>query len=1011
MSKTVYMRGLNNFIQEIRDAKNHEQEAQRVEKELAKIREKFGDDKGLTAYDKRKYVWKLLYIHMLGYNIDFGHKQACDLIPKPKYKDKQVGYMACAILMSENDEFLRLSINAVHVDLISRNEAFECLALNFVGSVGGREMAEALVPDILKLLSNGSSRPLVKKRAALCLLRMMRRTPPGQEVVHPDTFCSILNDLLEERDLGLLLSTVTLLLGILARNGPAGYEPTQARLLRILERMILVEESAGRDVPPEYLFYGVPCPWLQSKTLRALQHFLSPEIAEEKTLLNSILETVITTVPTAHKSNPNKANALHSITFEGLQLVLLKNDCEPTLRAKAVETLSRLLDSEQANVVYLSLEMLSRLTSAPDVLAAIRERTVTVMSALKGPDANVRRKALDLLFATCDASNAEALVAELLEYFGECDYTLKEELVLKIAILAEKFAPTVQWYVDTALALLERAGDFVSDDIWQRTAQLVTNNDSMQQYAAREVVSVLRRGGVVHESMVSTAAYVLGEYGRLVAAEVAPAEQFKLLQGLLATATAPTRGLLYTAFIKLYLQAPNDSELRSTAIAQFQGASASMDADLQQRAAEYLALAAAPSEQSTKFVLPMPKWPERESTLLRQLQKKTLVDDDAEAKEAAIALAAAAAASAGTSAQPPLASAGVSAAATPTAAGAAGAGNAMGSVSSTLSAARSVNLLGSDASSTGAAAAAAVAAEYDPFAALAGGAPQAPQPAVDMFADMFGTTPAPPAPAPRAPPAAPAAAAAAAAAADPFASWSGPAAASPPAAAYPGSFSPPAAAAAATARTVFPDSPTPFPSAAAPPAPGGFGSSADPFGDDSAFGPPPVPAAVFPPAVPSVDLAACFGALLYKDRGVVYEDQYVQAGLQLTFAGSTGSATLFLGNKQQQHALTSVNVTAASSSSVAAALGSPAPGTIAPGQQAQVSIRLSCTGPVSLADTPTFVLSYVIGNVAVAQTLRVPVSPHRFLAPDHAISKEVFFEQWKSTLYAACSVRVDLNKA
>jgi hypothetical protein len=30
------------------------------------------------------------------------------------------------------------------------------------------------------------------------------------------------------------------------------------------------------------------------------------------------------------------------------------------------------------------------------------------------------------------------------------------------------------------------------------------------------------------------------------------------------------------------------------------------------------------------------------------------------------------------------------------------------------------------------------------------------------------------------------------------------------------------------------------------------------------------------PAVPSVDLAACFGALLYKDRGVVYEDQYVQ---------------------------------------------------------------------------------------------------------------------------------------
>lgn len=37
-----------------------------------------------AAYDKRKYVWKLLYIHMLGHTIDFGFKQCCDLIPKPK---------------------------------------------------------------------------------------------------------------------------------------------------------------------------------------------------------------------------------------------------------------------------------------------------------------------------------------------------------------------------------------------------------------------------------------------------------------------------------------------------------------------------------------------------------------------------------------------------------------------------------------------------------------------------------------------------------------------------------------------------------------------------------------------------------------------------------------------------------------------------------------------------------------------------------------------------------------
>ncbi len=38
----------------------------------------------LAEYDRKKYVWKLLYIYMLGYEVEFGHKQAADLIPAQK---------------------------------------------------------------------------------------------------------------------------------------------------------------------------------------------------------------------------------------------------------------------------------------------------------------------------------------------------------------------------------------------------------------------------------------------------------------------------------------------------------------------------------------------------------------------------------------------------------------------------------------------------------------------------------------------------------------------------------------------------------------------------------------------------------------------------------------------------------------------------------------------------------------------------------------------------------------
>ena len=47
---------------------------------------------------------------------------------------------------------------------------------------------------------------------------------------------------------------------------------------------------------------------------------------------------------------------------------------------------------------------------------------------------------------------------------------LKEEMVLKVAILSEKFAENLNWYIDVIIKLIEYAGDYVSEDIWYRVA-------------------------------------------------------------------------------------------------------------------------------------------------------------------------------------------------------------------------------------------------------------------------------------------------------------------------------------------------------------------------------------------------------------------------------------------------------------------------------------------------------------------------------------------------------------
>jgi hypothetical protein len=54
------------------------------------FRSKFKGDKTLDGYQKKKYVCKLLFIFLLGHDIDFGHMEAVNLLSSNKYTEKQI---------------------------------------------------------------------------------------------------------------------------------------------------------------------------------------------------------------------------------------------------------------------------------------------------------------------------------------------------------------------------------------------------------------------------------------------------------------------------------------------------------------------------------------------------------------------------------------------------------------------------------------------------------------------------------------------------------------------------------------------------------------------------------------------------------------------------------------------------------------------------------------------------------------------------------------------------------
>ncbi|XP_067452792.1 AP-2 complex subunit alpha-2 isoform X4 [Thunnus thynnus] len=616
VSKGDGMRGLAVFISDIRNCKSKEAEIKRINKELANIRSKFKGDKALDGYSKKKYVCKLLFIFLLGHDIDFGHMEAVNLLSSNKYTEKQIGYLFISVLVNSNSDLIRLINNGIKNDLSSRNPTFMNLALHCIANVGSREMAEAFASDIPRILVAGDTMDSVKQSAALCLLRLNRTSP---DLVPMGEWTARVVHLLNDQHLG-VVTAATSLITTLAQKSPDDFKTSISLAIARLSRIVT---SASIDLQ-DYTYYFVAAPWLSVKLLRLLQCYPPPEDAALRSRLTECLETILNKAQEPPKSKKvQHSNAKNAVLFEAISLII-HHDSEPTLLVRACNQLGQFLQHRETNLRYLALESMCTLASSEFSHEAVKTHIETVINALKTErDVSVRQRAVDLLYAMCDRSNAKQIVAEMLSYLETADYSIREEIVLKVAILAEKYAVDYTWYVDTILNLIRIAGDYVSEEVWYRVIQIVINRDDVQGYAAKTVFEALQ-APACHENLVKVGGYILGEFGNLIAGDSrsSPLVQFNLLHSKFHLCSVPTRALLLSAYIKFINLFPevkatiqdvlrSDSQLRNA------------DVELQQRAVEYLRLSCIASTDILATVLEeMPPFPERESSILAKLKRK-----------------------------------------------------------------------------------------------------------------------------------------------------------------------------------------------------------------------------------------------------------------------------------------------------------------------------------------------------------------------------------------------------
>eukprot|EP00118_Oscarella_pearsei_P024968 m.307223 g.307223 ORF g.307223 m.307223 type:complete len:956 (+) comp42034_c0_seq1:137-3004(+) len=610
------MRGLAVFIADIRNCKSKEQERKRINKELANIRSKFKGDKQLDGYQKKKYVCKLLFIFLLGNDIDFGYMEAVNLLSSNKYTEKQIGYLFISVLVSAHSDLMKLIIQSIKHDLASKNAIYINLALTCVADMANPEMGEALAQDIPKFVVAGDVTDGVKQNAILCMLKLFRTVP---HIVPMGEWASRVMQLLTDKHLGVVTSACSLI-HVLSTRSP---EDSKACVQLAINRLSRIVTTTFNDLQ-DYTYYFVPAPWLSVKLLRLLQLHHPPTDPVARGRLVESLEAILNRAQEPPKSKKvQHSNAKNAVLFEAINLIIHLED-EPNLLVRASNQLGQYLQHRETNLRYLALEGMCKLARLDFSREAVSKHQETVLNALKTErDVSVRQRAVDLLYAVCDKGNSETIVQEMLIYLETADYSIREELVLKIAILAEKYAADYTWYVDTILNLIRMAGDFVSEEVWYRVVQIVINRDDVQGYAAKTVFEALQ-APACHENMVKVGGYILGEFGNLIAGDQrsSPIVQFKLLHDKYPFCSQPTKALLLSTYMKFINLFPEISPTIREVLKQ-DAQMRNSDAELQQRSLEYLRLSTVASRDVLATVLEeMPPFPERESSLLAKLKKK-----------------------------------------------------------------------------------------------------------------------------------------------------------------------------------------------------------------------------------------------------------------------------------------------------------------------------------------------------------------------------------------------------
>ncbi|XP_010518961.1 PREDICTED: AP-4 complex subunit epsilon-like [Tarenaya hassleriana] len=445
----------------------------------------------------KEYIIRLAYVEMLGHDASFGYIHAVKMTHDDNLLLKRTGYLAVTLFLNEDHDLIILIVNTIQKDLKSDNYLVVCAALNAVCKLINEETIPAVLPQVVELL--GHQKETVRKKAIMALHRFYRKSPFS--VSH---LISNFRKKLCDNDPGVMGATLCPLFDLITAD-VSSYKDLVSSFVSILKQV------AEKRLPKSYDYHQMPAPFIQIKLLKILALLGSGD--------RNASEMMYTVIGDLFRKCDSSTNIGNAILYECICCVSSIHP-NPKLLEAAADVISRFLKSDSHNLKYMGIDGLGKLIKiSPDIA---EQHQLAVIDCLEDPDDTLKRKTFELLYKMTKSSNVEVIVDRMIDYMISInDNHYKTEIASRCVELAEQFAPSNQWFIQTMNKVFEHAGDLVNIKVAHNLMRLIAegfgedDDDADSKLRLSAVESYL---GIISEPklpslFLQVICWVLGEYG------------------------------------------------------------------------------------------------------------------------------------------------------------------------------------------------------------------------------------------------------------------------------------------------------------------------------------------------------------------------------------------------------------------------------------------------------------------------------------------------------------------